>query len=106
VPILVLRAGSSLVAVEGRCPHAGSALEGGSVQGGVLECPLHGWRFDLRTGGLAKHWWNPPTAIGSRAKLRRLPVRVEADTVYVQLGGCGTTTPTACEAQSASCSEI
>ena len=29
-----------------RCPHRGAALSMGRVDGDLLECPYHGWRFD------------------------------------------------------------
>jgi phenylpropionate dioxygenase-like ring-hydroxylating dioxygenase large terminal subunit len=29
-----------------RCPHRGAQLSLGRVEGGTLECPYHGWRFD------------------------------------------------------------
>ena len=31
-----------------RCPHRGAALSMGRVDGDVLECAYHGWRFDGR----------------------------------------------------------
>ncbi|MHB1710474.1 MAG: Rieske (2Fe-2S) protein [Acidimicrobiales bacterium] len=49
-PIAVYRLGSSLVAIENVCPHAGVALSEGAVEGGVLTCPGHGSQFDLGTG--------------------------------------------------------
>lgn len=30
-----------------RCPHRGARLSLGCVQGGQLQCPYHGWRFDV-----------------------------------------------------------
>ncbi|WP_158601835.1 Rieske (2Fe-2S) protein [Pararobbsia silviterrae] len=30
-----------------RCPHQGSDLASGGVEGCVLVCPSHGWRFDI-----------------------------------------------------------
>lgn len=30
-----------------RCPHAGFAVE---LENGELECPLHGWTFEVHTG--------------------------------------------------------
>jgi nitrite reductase/ring-hydroxylating ferredoxin subunit len=38
------------VAVEDRCPHRQVALSGGLVRDGVVTCPGHFRRFDLRTG--------------------------------------------------------
>lgn len=37
-------------AIDDRCPHRGIPLSGGLVQDGVLTCPGHFRRFDLRTG--------------------------------------------------------
>jgi nitrite reductase (NADH) small subunit len=37
-------------AVQARCPHRGGPLADGLVGAGVVVCPLHGRRFDLRTG--------------------------------------------------------
>ena len=37
--------------VQRRCPHLRADLSKfGSIEGGVLTCALHGWRFDLTTG--------------------------------------------------------
>jgi nitrite reductase/ring-hydroxylating ferredoxin subunit len=37
-------------AIDDRCPHRDISLSGGLVQDGVLTCPGHFRRFDLRTG--------------------------------------------------------
>lgn len=34
------------------CPHQGASLAGGRVEGGAVQCPAHGLRFDLVTGCL------------------------------------------------------
>jgi phenylpropionate dioxygenase-like ring-hydroxylating dioxygenase large terminal subunit len=33
-------------AIEDVCPHRGARLSKGTVKGGCIECPYHGWRFD------------------------------------------------------------
>ena len=38
------------VAVEDVCAHRQIALSGGLVRDGILTCPGHFWRYDLRTG--------------------------------------------------------
>jgi nitrite reductase/ring-hydroxylating ferredoxin subunit len=43
-------ADGSPVAVADVCAHRHTALSGGLVRDGVLTCPGHFWRYDLRTG--------------------------------------------------------
>lgn len=37
-------------ASENLCPHQGAPLAAGTICGHVVECFLHGWQFDVRTG--------------------------------------------------------
>ena len=37
-------------AIEGLCPHAGAPLADGYLEGTVVICPWHAWRFDLEDG--------------------------------------------------------
>jgi nitrite reductase/ring-hydroxylating ferredoxin subunit len=37
-------------AIDDVCPHRGGPLGQGDVAGGAVECPLHGWSFELATG--------------------------------------------------------
>jgi len=49
--IAVARLKDGLYAVENRCSHANSALITSKIHHGCqLACPVHGARFDLRTG--------------------------------------------------------
>lgn len=49
-PLAVYRVAGEFYAIADRCPHAGAVLCGGEVESGVLTCPGHGSRFDIRTG--------------------------------------------------------
>lgn len=60
---------------EARCPHHDTNLSSCRIQGGAVECPLHGWRFDLHTGACIR--------FGTK-DLREFPARVEAARVLVQ----------------------
>jgi nitrite reductase (NADH) small subunit len=42
--------GGQVFATQARCPHRGGPLADGLLGGNVLICPLHGRKFDLRTG--------------------------------------------------------
>ena len=37
-------------ATENFCPHRGARLTEGILCGHIVECGLHGWQFDVRTG--------------------------------------------------------
>ena len=37
-------------ATENFCPHKGARLSEGILCGHIIECGLHGWQFDVRTG--------------------------------------------------------
>lgn len=49
-PLAVYHVAGRWRAVADRCPHAGSGLSGGTIEGTVLTCPRHGSRFDICTG--------------------------------------------------------
>jgi nitrite reductase/ring-hydroxylating ferredoxin subunit len=48
--LVVARVDGQVYAVSGACPHLGCPLSTGRLAGGVLICPCHDWRFDVRTG--------------------------------------------------------
>ncbi len=37
-------------AIENFCPHKGYPLADSHLYGTIVECDLHGWRFDIRSG--------------------------------------------------------
>lgn len=50
--ITLFRAGAGVYAATAECPHRGGPLAEGLLGEGCVTCPLHGWRFDLRTGAV------------------------------------------------------
>jgi 3-phenylpropionate/trans-cinnamate dioxygenase ferredoxin subunit len=50
VPVLLVKVFGRIFAIDNRCPHMSCGLSGGSLDGYVIICPCHSWRFDLRTG--------------------------------------------------------
>jgi 3-phenylpropionate/trans-cinnamate dioxygenase ferredoxin subunit len=48
--VLLVRVAGEIFAIDNRCPHMGCGFSGGSLNGYVIICPCHEWRFDLRTG--------------------------------------------------------
>ena len=48
--IVLIRRGNTVSALHGRCPHRGALLGDGRVEGDLIVCGVHGWRFDSETG--------------------------------------------------------
>ena len=48
--VAVFRLLDGFAAIDAHCPHAGGPLADGIVADRCVTCPLHGRRFDLRTG--------------------------------------------------------
>lgn len=63
-----------LYALRNQCPHMGGELGEGELRDGIVTCPWHGWRFNVKTG---KH---PAAEV---VAVRTFPVRVVGDDVYV-----------------------
>jgi nitrite reductase/ring-hydroxylating ferredoxin subunit len=49
-PVVCVRMGDEVHAVDGYCPHRGMPLGDGHVEGEVLMCIWHGFEYDVRTG--------------------------------------------------------
>lgn len=52
-PVVLVRHGDTVHALENCCPHAGAPLSEGIVEGGLISCAWHGWTFELSTGASA-----------------------------------------------------
>ncbi len=50
ISVLVCNVDNEYFAVENRCTHQESELEGGRIRNGMIACPMHGVLFDVRTG--------------------------------------------------------
>ena len=61
-----------------QCLHAGSPLDGGAISHHRVQCPWHGWTYELATG---KHI----TAFGDRPGVEVFPCRIEDGVVKVEL---------------------
>ncbi|MEH6386852.1 MULTISPECIES: Rieske 2Fe-2S domain-containing protein [Pseudomonas] len=75
--VLVCNVKGEFLAVENRCTHQASELEGGRIRNGMISCPLHGVMFDLRTG-----CGRGPLG---KVPLRTFAVQVIGDQVHVRL---------------------
>ena len=52
--IIIARVEGKFYAAQGRCPHMRAYLSRGKLNGTVVTCPLHGSRFDLKTGKVVR----------------------------------------------------
>jgi nitrite reductase/ring-hydroxylating ferredoxin subunit/uncharacterized membrane protein len=50
VPVLLVRLGGELLAIDDRCSHRGGPLHEGEISDGCVSCPWHGSRFRLADG--------------------------------------------------------
>jgi 3-phenylpropionate/trans-cinnamate dioxygenase ferredoxin subunit len=48
--ILLARIGAQVFAVSNICPCRGCPLSKGKIDGYIITCPCHGWKFDVQTG--------------------------------------------------------
>jgi 3-phenylpropionate/trans-cinnamate dioxygenase ferredoxin subunit len=48
--VTIVNDGERFYAVDGLCPHKGFELDHAFVIHGCIECPWHGYQYDLRTG--------------------------------------------------------
>jgi 3-phenylpropionate/trans-cinnamate dioxygenase ferredoxin subunit len=75
--IAIVNLDGEIFAVDNICTHAFAVLTEGPLVDGQLQCPLHGARFDVRTGAVtAPPAWEP---------LRTYEVRLEGDAILVKL---------------------
>ena len=63
-------------ALDNTCPHQGGPLGEGELDGTVVTCPWHGWRFDVCQG---------VSPINPAATVSKYEVKVEGDDVLVSV---------------------
>ena len=64
-------------AIDNTCSHRGGPLGEGDLDGRIVTCPWHAWRWDVTTGANAN---NPAVRVPC------FPVTVENGAVFVSLG--------------------
>lgn len=64
-------------AIDNTCPHRGGPLAEGDLEGVVVACPWHAWRWDVTTGANVN---NPAV------KLACYPVIEEGGAIFVEIG--------------------
>jgi len=76
--IVIANLDGDFVAFQNECTHRGGPLGEGLLEGGVVECPFHAGRFDIRTGAVV----SPPPS----EPIKTYPVRVDGDDIKIAAG--------------------
>ncbi|VFJ12430.1 Rieske (2Fe-2S) protein [Candidatus Nitrosocosmicus franklandus] len=64
-------------AIEALCRHQDGSLAPGKVEGEVVECPLHFWHYNIRTGELLDYM--------EGVQLNTYPVEIRNNDIYINL---------------------
>ena len=75
--IAVYNVGGEYFATSDRCTHMRARLSDGYITAGVVECPLHFGKFDIRTGRAL----SPPCKLD----LATYPVEVRGGSIFIGL---------------------
>ena len=74
--IALFRIENEFHAIDGICPHHGGPLGQGSVEGCIVSCPWHGWKFDVTSGAYQS---------SDEMFQRTYPVQIENERVFVNV---------------------
>lgn len=75
--VAVFKVEGSLHAIDNTCLHRGGPLGEGTLEGKIVTCPWHHWQYDVTTG---------KTTMSSDMGVRKYPLEVRGDDVFVELG--------------------
>jgi apoptosis-inducing factor 3 len=84
-PVLVVRVGEQIHALEAICPHAGGILADGAVSGERLTCPEHGAAFDVQDGRVLADPDGVDPPEGAIPGLARFRTRIHDETIEVDV---------------------
>jgi len=74
--LALFNVGGTFYAIDNTCPHRGGPLGDGDLEGTVVTCPWHAWRWDVTTGANSN---NPAVQVAC------FPVQIEAGGVFLEL---------------------
>jgi nitrite reductase/ring-hydroxylating ferredoxin subunit len=78
-PVAIWNVDGEFYATSDVCTHEETSLVEGDLWGEVIECPLHGAQFDVRTGEVL--------SLPAMRPLPTYPVKVEDGAIYVEWSG-------------------
>jgi len=74
--IALFNVDGTFYATDNLCPHRGGPLGDGDLEGTVVLCPWHAWRWDVTTGS---------NSLNPAVRIACFPTRVEGREVFVEL---------------------
>jgi 3-phenylpropionate/trans-cinnamate dioxygenase ferredoxin subunit len=77
IPIAIFHVDDNYYATSDVCTHEETSLSEGELEGEIVECPLHGARFNVRTGEVK--------ALPAVVRLQTYPLRVVNDAIEVEI---------------------
>lgn len=72
--VAVFNVDGNFYAIDNTCLHRGGPLGEGELDGKIVTCPWHGWRYDVTTGA---NEMNPSVTV------QKFQVKVEGDDILV-----------------------
>lgn len=75
----IFNVSGAFFAIDDACPHAGASLSRGIIEGDVVRCRIHHWRFCVRNGTYLDE-------MKPNCNVRNYPVRVVGEQVQIALG--------------------
>jgi nitrite reductase (NADH) small subunit len=75
--IALFHANGKYYAIEALCRHQDGSLAPGKIDGEVVECPLHAWHYNIKTGELVDYL--------SDVKLTTYEVEVEGNDIFINI---------------------
>ena len=76
VALLLIKTAGEIYAIANKCAHMACSLIGGTLEGHTLQCPCHGWQYDIRTGEFL---------LAKEIKIRIYDWKVEDGKIFVNM---------------------
>jgi len=76
--LVIARLNGRLFAFDALCPHAQGPMERSEIEGAIVTCPLHAWRFDLESEGKELHGYRHLATYQVKVMEGRVLVDVES----------------------------
>lgn len=73
-PFGVFKVDGEIYGLDAACRHAKANLAAGKIQGEIVECYMHGWKYNIRTGECLTE------AFG---RVRTYPVKIENQQIWI-----------------------